>query len=40
MFGDFFHGQLLFHAKALEICTQAYQSLMVIDEEQDLEVCQ
>lgn len=36
--GDFFHGQLLFHAKALEIFTHAYQSLMIIDEEQDLEV--
>ncbi|KAK3707979.1 hypothetical protein QZH41_010744, partial [Actinostola sp. cb2023] len=38
IFGDFFHGQLLFHAKALEIYTQAYQNLMVIDEGQDLEV--
>ncbi|KXJ13583.1 protein FAM92A [Exaiptasia diaphana] len=37
MLGDFFHGHLLFHAKALEIYTHAYQSLMVIDEDQDLE---
>ncbi|XP_031565093.1 protein FAM92A-like [Actinia tenebrosa] len=37
IFGSFFHGQLLFHAKALETYTQAYKHLMAIDEQLDLE---
>ena len=38
MFSNFFHGQMLFHAKALEFYTSAFQSLLSMDEEQDIEV--
>lgn len=38
MFSNFFHGQMLFHAKALELYTAAFQSLVSMDEEQDIEV--
>ena len=36
--GNLFHGQMLYHAKALETYTKAYQNLMAIDGENDLEV--
>ena len=35
---DFVNIELLYHAKALEMYTQCYQSLNHMDEEQDLEV--
>ena len=35
---DFVNVELLFHAKALEMLTQCYNSLESMDEEQDLEV--
>ena len=38
VFSNFFHGQMLFHAKALELYTTAFQSLVSMDEEQDIEV--
>lgn len=38
VFSNFFHGQMLFHAKALELYTTAFQSLLSMDEEQDVEV--
>ena len=38
VFSNFFHGQMLFHAKALELYTAAFQSLVSMDEEQDIEV--
>ena len=38
MFSNFFHGQMLFHAKSLELYTTAFQSLVSMDEEQDIEV--
>ena len=38
VFSCFFHGQMLFHAKALELYTAAFQNLYSMDEEQDLEV--
>ncbi|XP_032220212.1 CBY1-interacting BAR domain-containing protein 1 [Nematostella vectensis] len=40
IFGNYFHGQMMYHAKALEINTLAFQNLMKIDEEQDLEAFQ
>ena len=39
MFSCFFHGQMLFHAKALELYTAAFQNVFSMDEEQDIEVC-
>ena len=38
VFSNFFHGQMLFHAKALELYTTAFQRLSSLDEEQDIEV--
>lgn len=38
IFGDFVTVEMLFHAKALEVFTLAYQSIQNIDEEEDLEV--
>lgn len=40
VFSCFFHGQMLFHAKALELYTAAFQNLYSMDEEQDLEAFQ
>lgn len=40
VFSNFFHGQMLFHAKALEFYTSAFQSLLSMDEEQDIEAFQ
>lgn len=40
VFSNFFHGQMLFHAKALELYTTAFQSLVSMDEEQDIEAFQ
>jgi len=40
VFSNFFHGQMLFHAKALELYTAAFQSLVSMDEEQDIEAFQ
>ncbi|XP_020603297.1 protein FAM92A1-like [Orbicella faveolata] len=40
VFSNFFHGQMLFHAKALELYTAAFQSLISMDEEQDIEAFQ
>ncbi|KAL9976078.1 hypothetical protein ACROYT_G013325 [Oculina patagonica] len=40
VFSNFFHGQMLFHAKALELYTTAFQSLVSLDEEQDIEAFQ
>lgn len=40
VFSNFFHGQMLFHAKALEFYTTAFQSLLSMDEEQDIEAFQ
>ena len=39
VFSCFFHGQMLFHAKALELYTAAFQNVFSMDEEQDIEVC-
>ena len=38
VFSNFFHGQMYFHAKALELYTTAIQNLVSMDEEQDIEV--
>ena len=38
VFSNFFHSQMLFHAKALELYTTAFQSLGSLNEEQDIEV--
>lgn len=40
VFSNFFHGQMLFHAKALELYTTAFQRLGSLDEEQDIEAFQ
>lgn len=40
VFSNFFHGQMLFHAKALELYTTAFQNLVSMDEEQDIEAFQ
>lgn len=38
VFNNFFHGQMYFHAKALELYTTAIQNLVSMDEGQDIEV--
>ena len=38
VFNNFFHGQMYFHAKALELYTTAIKNLVSMDEEQDIEV--
>ncbi|KAK2554779.1 CBY1-interacting BAR domain-containing protein 1 [Acropora cervicornis] len=40
VFSCFFHGQMLFHAKALELYTAAFQNVFSMDEEQDIEAFQ
>lgn len=40
VFSSFFHGQMMFHAKALELYTTAFQHLGSLDEEQDIEAFQ
>lgn len=40
VFSNFFHGQMYFHAKALELYTTAIQNLVSMDEEQDIEAFQ
>jgi hypothetical protein len=36
---DYTHVQIIFHSKAVEQLTEAYQCLLDIDTESDLEVC-
>lgn len=38
IFGEFVTVEMMFHAKALEVYTLAYQSIQSVDEEEDLEV--
>ena len=37
--GEFIHCQMLFHAKALELYTLAYQHTMAINEQEQTQVC-
>ena len=37
---DYVQVEMLFHAKALELHTEAFQSLQLINEDEDLEVSQ
>lgn len=38
IFSEFITIEMLFHGKALEVYTAAYQNIQKIDEEEDLEV--
>ncbi|KAB0338091.1 hypothetical protein FD754_024811 [Muntiacus muntjak] len=40
IFSEFITIEILFHSKALEVYTAAYQNIQKIDEEEDLEVFQ